>query len=253
MFYEFDGIENFRDLGGLTRPDGARVKQGVLLRSGHLGHASAEDIRRLADMGLALVVDMRDRRERARTPDRAVPGAENIWLPPVPDLEAVIPIKSTVPREVRQVFHEFYRLMSLHPAAIEAYAAFFQKLLASGGRPVLWHCSQGKDRTGVGAMLLLSALGFDRETAIEEYLLTNQFAQKQLEGMRLARASEEELALMGEVFPVFEVNARYYFDCILIEYGSMENYLELALGLGPGEIARLREYYLQEETSQCRN
>lgn len=245
MAYSFDSIENFRQLGGLTRPDGARIKDGVLLRSGHLGHASEADIAALADMGLSLVVDMRDRRERDRSPDRAVPGAENVWLPPVPDLEAVIPIKSTVPHEVHMVFHEFYRLLSLHPVAIDAYAAFFRKLLASEGRPVLWHCSQGKDRTGVGAMLLLSALGFDAETVIAEYMRTNEFARTQLEGMRLARASEEEIALMAEVFPVFEQNARYWFDCILIEYGSIQNYLELALGVGPDETVQLESYYLE--------
>ena len=74
---------------------------------------------------------------------------------------------------------------------------------------------------------------------------TNDFARTQLEGMRLARASEEELALMAEVFPVFEQNARYWFDCIFIEYGSVPNYLELALGVGPEDIARLERYYLE--------
>ena len=245
MAYSFDSIENFRQLGGLVREDGARVKDGVLLRSGHLGAASERDLAHLADMGLCLVIDMRDRHERERHPDRPVPGAENVWLPPVPDLEAVIPIKSTVPHEVRTVFHEFYRLLSLHPAAIDAYAAFFRKLLLAEGRPVLWHCTQGKDRTGVGAMLLLSALGFDQETVIGEYLRTNEFARTQLEGMRLARASEEEIALMAEVFPVFEANARYWFDCVRIEYGSVENYLEMALNLDPGDIARLEQYYLE--------
>ena len=94
-------------------------------------------------------------------------------------------------------------------------------------------------------MLLMSALGFDREAVIEEYLRTNQFAQKQLDGMRLARATEEELALMGEVFPVFERNALYYFDCIEIEYGSVQTYLEMALNVGPEQISRLEDWYLE--------
>lgn len=245
MFYTFDGVENVRDLGGLTRPDGAKIRENALFRTGHLGRASAADVKRLSDWGVKLVVDMRDRRERERSPDKEVPGAKNLWLPPVPDLEAVIPIKSTVPREVREVFHEFYRLLALHPDAIDAYEGFFRELLAAEGGTVLWHCTQGKDRTGVGAMLLLSALGFDSETVIDEYLLTNRFAAGQLEAMRLARATEEELALMGEVFPVFERSARYWFDCVTIEYGTVDNYLELALGVGPQERAKLEEYYLE--------
>ena len=245
MFLEFEGIENARDLGGLVRLDGAKLREGVLLRTGHLGRATEKDIERLQGMGVALIVDMRDCREREKTPDKAVPGARNIHLPPVPDLEKVIPIKSTVPSEVRAVFHEFYRLLGQYPDAIEAYRGFFRELLAAEGKPVLWHCTQGKDRTGVGTMLLLSALGFERETVIEEYLRTNQFAQKQLEAMRFARASEEELALMAEVFPVFEANAQYYFDCIQIEYGSVQNYLEMVLDVGPDEIEKLEDHYLE--------
>ncbi len=245
MFYSFDGVENVRDLGGLTRPDGARIRENVLFRTGHLGNASDADVKKLTDWGVQLIVDMRDRREREKHPDRDIPGAENVWLPPVPDLEAVIPIKSSVPHEVREVFHEFYRLLSLHPQAITAYEGFFRQLLASDGGPVLWHCTQGKDRTGVGTMLLLSALGFDRDTVVGEYMLTNQFAAGQLEAMRFARASQEELALMGEVFPVFERNALYYFDCLEMEYGSVEAYLELALGVGPDERAVLEEFYFE--------
>ena len=245
MFFDFDGIENARDLGGLERPDGARIREGMLLRTGHLGNASDGDIKCLADMGLGLIVDLRDNRERERRPDRAVPGAKNLHIPPVPDLEVYIPIKSQDPKEVREVFHEFYRLLSLHPIAIDAYGAFFRELLAAGGKPVLWHCTQGKDRTGVGAMLLMSALGFARETVIAEYMRTNLFAQKQMDGMRGHGASEAELALMAEVFPVYERNARFYFDCIEMEYGSIGNYLELALGVGPDEIAKLEEYYLE--------
>ena len=245
MDHAFESIENFRQLGGLTRPDGARIRDGVLLRSGHLGKATQADVAALADMGLALVIDMRDSHERQRHPDKDVPGAENVWLPPAPDLPAIIPFKAESPAQVRQVFHEFYRYLALHPDAIGAYDGFFRRLLASEGRPVLWHCTQGKDRTGVGAMLLLSALGFDQDAAIGEYLLTNLFAEKQLEAMRLARAGEEEIALMAEVFRVSEANARYWFDCVQLEYGSVQNYLEMALALDPEDIARLENFYLE--------
>ena len=243
MFFDFENIDNARDLSGLTRPDGARIREGMLLRTGHLGRASDGDIRRLSDMGLGLVVDMRDNRERERHPDRPVPGAKNIHIPPVPDLEVYIPIRSQDPLEVREVFHQFYRLLSLHPLAIDAYGAFFRELLAAEGKPVLWHCTQGKDRTGVGAALLMSALGFDRDAVIGEYLLTNQFAQKQMEA--LAGAPEAQIALMREVFYVYERNIRFYFDCVEMEYGSIGHYLELALSVGPDEIEKLEEYYLE--------
>ena len=245
MFYELEGVENVRELGGLARPDGRRVRERMLFRTGHLGNASAQAIQTLEQWGVSLVVDMRDERERRRSPDKTVAGAENVWLPPAADLKTLFSGFPNIPSEVHTAFHDFYRYLSLAPDAIEAYAGFFRRLIAAEGRPVLWHCTQGKDRTGVGTMLLLSALGFDRETVMEEYLLTNQFAARQMEGLRLARASEEEIALMGEIFPVFEENARHWFDCIDIEYGSVQTYLELALGVTPEDVAKLEDWYLE--------
>ena len=246
MFLEFDRIENVRDLGGLTRPDGARIREGHLLRTGHLGRATEADIKKLRELGVALVIDLRDKGEVDRTPDREGPGAKHFHLPALRDLWSLFPRMDTAtPRQTHQAFHEMYRYMALLPEAIDAYGMFFREILSAEGKPILFHCTQGKDRTGAGGMLLLSALGFDQETAIREYLLTNAFAQTQLDGLRLARASEEEIALMSEIFPVFEENARYYFDCIRIEYGSMEVYLELALGVNPEDIAKLEEYYLE--------
>ena len=246
MFFDFDGIENARQLGGLTRPDGARIREDRLIRTGHLGRATDGDIGRLAALGVARVIDLRDIRECRRDPDRDIPGAAYLHLPALPDLMKVLPpVVGATPKQAHEAFHAMYRILALFPESIDAYGAFFRELLAAEGKPVLWHCTQGKDRTGVGGMLLMSALGFDREAVIEEYLRTNIFAQKQLDELRLARASEEEIALLSEIFPVFETNARYYFECIEIEYGSLEAYLELALGLGPEDIARLEEYYLE--------
>ena len=246
MFYEFEGIENVRDLGGLTREDGTRIRENCLFRTGHLAQATDGDIRRLQEFGVACVIDFRDNREVRRTPDRDIPGATHLHLPALPDLSALFPaVETATPSQAHKAFHDMYRYLALSPEAIDAYGAFFRQLLGAEGKSVLWHCTQGKDRTGVGAMLLMSALGFDREASIEEYLRSNVFAAKQLDALRLARASEEEIALLSEVFPVFEENARYYFDCIQIEYGSLETYLEMALSLGPEEIERLKEYYLE--------
>ncbi len=251
MIYEFDGIDNARDLGGWERADGARIREGVLFRTGHLGNASEEDIKRLSDLHIHCIIDMRDHREREKYPDKRVPGSINCHLPPVPDLQVYIPIQSRVPEEVRKVFHDFYKLIALHPLAKEAYAAFFQKLLQSNGQPILWHCTQGKDRTGAAAMLVMSALGFERSSVIAEYLRTNLFAQKQLAQYREEGASAEDLALMEEVFPVYEKNGEFYLECIEEEYGTVEAYLRSEMGIGPAERKKLEKYYLVPRAGTC--
>lgn len=248
MFLTFEGIENVRDLGGLVRPGGARVKSGLLLRSGKLSGATDGDIRRLADMGLFAVVDFRDKAERDRDPDREVPGAACYCLPALPDLSALFDSpedEGFTAAQAHRDFRELYRYLALSPEAHEAYTRFFRILLASEGRPVLWHCTQGKDRTGVAAMLLLTALGFEEDAAVEEYLLTNDYMGKRLEAYAASGVSEAQAALAREVLLVFRENARFYLDCLQIEYGSVMNFVELALGIGPDEAETLERYYLE--------
>ena len=246
MFLEFERIENVRDMGGLTRLDGKLIREGRLYRTGHLHHATKSDIRRLEALGVACVVDFRDYGEVRRSPDADIPGAKYLHLPALPPLDSLFPPYGTAtPKQAHEAFTSLYRYLGLSPEAMEAYTAFFRELLALEGQPVIFHCTQGKDRTGVAAILLMSALGFERETVIEEYMRTNQFMQGVLDGMIRTRVSEDEMAVAREVFWVFEENVRYYFHCIEVEYGSMETYLELALNLGPEEIERLKEYYLE--------
>ena len=246
MFLEFERIENVRDLGGLTRLDGKRVREGRLYRTGHLHHATDHDIQRLEQLGVACVIDFRDYGEVRRSPDKDIPGAKHLHLPALPALRTLFPpVETATPKQARDAFYNMYRYLGLSPESMEAYTAFFQELLALEGKPVIFHCTQGKDRTGVAAMLLMSALGFDREAVIAEYMRTNQFMQGILDGMVRARVSEDEMAVAREVFWVFEENVRYYFHCIEVEYSSIETYLEMVLNLGPEEIEKLQEYYLE--------
>lgn len=247
MFIEFEGIENVRDLGGIARPDGRRIRDGLLLRAGRLENATDADIRRLRDMGLSAVIDFRDEGELLHAPDREVPGAAYHHLRALPDLSANFkPIESGdySAQGIHDDFRRIYNYLALSPEAQEAYTAFFRILLASEGRPILWHCTQGKDRTGVAALLLLTALGVDEETVEMEYMLTNDFTQGILDSFAAMEKPPFSPEVAREVFLVFRENLRYYRSCVELEYGSVMSYLELALGIGPREIEKLELYYL---------
>ncbi len=248
MFLDFEGIENVRDLGGLMRTDGARIRPGLLLRAGRLGKATDSDIRRLADMGLAAIIDFRDPNEVLRAPDRTVPGAAYHNLPALPDLSKTFkPANdpSYTAAEVHDDFRRIYRYMAQTNEAIEAYAAFFRILLGAGGKPVLWHCTQGKDRTGVAALLLLTALGIDEETILRDYLLTNEFTQGILDSFAAMENPPFDTEMAREVFLVYGDNLKLYRKCVELEYGSIMNYIELALGVDPDEIELLERWYLE--------
>jgi len=249
MFMEFQGIENARQLGGLTREDGARIRQNVLLRTGMLEKATDEDVRRLEELGLAHIIDFRDIREVEEHPDRPVSGAEHHHFAALGNLQTLFKKRPDDPtmtaRELHHDFTQLYRFLAQSPESQNAYENFFRVLLESGGRPVLWHCTQGKDRTGIAGILLLIALGFGEEQALEEFMLTNRFAQTQLDAMIARGALSERCEFMKEIFFVFYENARFFLDCLQLEYGNVHNYLELVLGVGPKEIETLEKYYLE--------
>ena len=249
MFLEFEGIDNVRDPGGMIRTDGARIRSGCLLRTARLENATPADIARLQNMGLCAVFDFRDPGEIQRAPDKSVPGADYYSLPALPSDGGPLGKPGDGNYTAQQCHEDFryiYRLLAQSSQAINTYKEFFRLLLEKRGRLVLWHCTQGKDRTGIAMMLVLSALGFDEEQILDEFMLTNQFTLPQLEKL-LAEKNPPDADILREVFTVWRENAQLYLQTVKEDYGSVMAFLESALGVGPAEIRKLEEYYLERE------
>lgn len=184
MELAFDGILNARDLGGIkVKDDGAerRVKKGLLLRTGELARISPEDRAKLSALGVKTVVDFRSAAERDAAPDPAV-GAKNFHWPidagslmRVPDLRRPETADSGV--SAADEMHKLYRL--LPDEAAWPYRRLFDLLADPANAPVIFHCTAGKDRTGLASALLLHALGAGREAVVADYLASNgQLAPK---------------------------------------------------------------------------
>ena len=113
----------------------------------------------------------------------------------------------------------------------------------------MFHCTQGKDRTGCAAMLLLFALGAGEETVMEDFLLTNEFnaalIAEERQYLKENGVSEAELdvfmATMDQVFPAFLENAIAW---MTETYGSPLGYITQALGVTEDEITALRDKFL---------
>ena len=131
-----------------------------------------------------------------------------------------------------------------------AYSDFFRILLsADPDRAVLWHCTSGKDRTGLAAMLLMTALGVDEETIIEDYLLTNTYNAESISAVRAVmeeRGYEEDFIKQAVI--VFDaVDESYMRNAIAWlkkEYGSVSGYIRDAMSISDAEIDSLKEKYL---------
>lgn len=234
--HALEGASNFRDLGGYPAADGRRVRWGRVYRSAHLGALSDADIARLHGLGVKRVVDFRGVQERAATPNRW-PEAAQLPLTIEPTvaqrLQSLAEAGSSITAPVvQQLMCELYAMLVEEQAA--RFAALFEALL-EGDEALVFHCTAGKDRTGVAAALLLSALGVPRAVVEADYLLTNQHYRRP--ALPATETPPEVLEVLWTVQPAFLHTALARIDA---RPGGMDGYLRTQLGLTPAAQAHLR-------------
>ncbi|MEF2575834.1 MAG: alpha/beta fold hydrolase [Eisenbergiella sp.] len=261
------GIENARQLGGYETADGRHVKRDVLLRTARLSDAPSEELAALKDIyHLGVVVDFRTLAEREGAPDPEIDGVDNIVLDVLDEssrtgagaaIAGIYENSSAEPAEVMLnvirsgcVSERMYADMAFNSAVEKGFRDFFRILLKNGGqKAVLWHCSGGKDRTGAAAVLLLLALGVNRETVLKDFELTNEFLREKIAYME-SRAAEltddpEEIAWVKDLTGVNRKYMEKLLDTLEEKYGSQDRYLTEGLGLDRTELEQLREMYLE--------
>ncbi|MGI4871771.1 MAG: tyrosine-protein phosphatase [Janthinobacterium lividum] len=245
---QLEGGSNFRDLGGYPAAGGKHVKWGHIYRSADISKLTDSDLRALQSRHVALVCDLRGPQEYAQAPDRLPAGAKRLELPA--GSEKIDPRllsggAKTLNRD--SLMRAVYTNISFFPAK---YKPMFDELLAlPGDEALLFHCTAGKDRTGIGAALVLSALGVDRKTILKDYAATDVYWQagreQSLQRMTQAGMSAQTVAAMR---PMLAANPAYLastFATIDKQYGSMDQYLVQGMGLTPQQLATLRAKYLQ--------
>ena len=255
-------VINARELGGYRLPGGGVIKRGLLLRGGALNELSLSDERKFVDtFRLAKVFDFRTSMEVKACPDRQVPGAVNIWMPAFNEASQAME-EMSLPQEayrdlgnwlvvnahhhkVQEVAKMMYSGMAMDEFTQMQYAGFLQNIVNTGEGAVYWHCSQGKDRTGFAAAVLLAALGADRSLIMKDYIISNEFYFNEVSHFCSLVGTEEE----KEVIKTFVgVNPRYFemaLDMIDSRYGSLMGYLTGPLCLSDEDMAILRQRYIQ--------
>ncbi len=261
----FDNIINARDLGGMLGAEGKRVRSGRLLRTAHLHDATDNDITRLQnEYRLRRIFDFRSLGEAQFLPDREIEGCIHHLLPTIDMSEErttgkAIPQEAFLDLETHIVGYSFYpevqeMAADMYPSLIRSeysqlqYATFLRLIIETEDGGVLWHCFQGKDRTGWGAAFLLSALGVKRDAIIADFDLSNM-AYTEVVG-RLCKAVDErgggenEKEVIRAFMGVSTNNFRRTLNLIDREYGSMHQYLKEQLFLQDNDIKLLRKRYL---------
>ena len=253
------GQPNFRDLGGYEASDGRTVKWGLVFRSGELSQLSEEDVETLGVLGIRSVVDLRSPQEVSARGDGRLPRGATLFPMPIAsgDMFAkLIPmfLKGDFSEVPPDLLDQVNRILVRD--FTEQYGGLLRTLSDPRNRPLVFHCTQGKDRAGFGAAMILSALGVAWETVLEDYLLSNQFRKAENEKMlgmiRAFAASRggpegEEIALSrveGLMF-VKEQSLQAAHREIVERHGSVAGFLTEGLGCSAEGLARLRDELLE--------
>ena len=233
-----EGASNLRDLGGWLVAGGRRVRPGLVFRSATLARLTEADQGQVAALGLRTVCDFRGAKESTQAPSRLPPGAARGALPIEPSVGAslrdLLAREASTGEDVVLLLGRAYHAYGT--TWLPAYRRLFELLLGPGRLPLLFHCSAGKDRTGMGAALLLLALGATRETAIADYVATDRLWRRDY---ALPAGTPKPLAeaLYGTHPHLLEEAL----EAAIRPYGTLEDLLEYGLGLTPARLAALRE------------
>jgi protein-tyrosine phosphatase len=257
--FRLQGAPNARDLGGLTGADGRRVRPGALLRAPALARLTEADVERLRHAGLVAVIDMRDRSEiDPQRPDRLPAGPEVIHIPIFEaDHDVFAFVAAILHRQTVQVephvgdpvsaMRGVYRWLVSSPVARTGFARAVRVVAAAAGRPVLYHCSAGKDRTGWLSVILLTVLGVGPDAIAADYLRTNADAREVIEKAAAAVSRRWDLDPV-RVAPLLAVAPEYLaagYEEVERAYGTFDEYLSRGLGLDEPLLRDLRASLLE--------
>lgn len=247
-------IRNFRDISGYVSRDGKVMKKNMIFRGGALEHMTRDEADYFENtLGIRHILDFRDGKEAEMAKDYQFPVAvyEQISALQVKehdengfDFERIMKtgLDASQFQFILAYLKEGYQTMPFHNPA---YRRLFALLLENDGN-IYFHCTAGKDRTGVAGFLIMMALGMEEEDAVKEYLLSNQYLKQ--EGLALARQLNIPVELQRMCAPLLGVQEEYIrlsIDAIRSKYGDYDTFFANEYKLGRAERERLIEIYCE--------
>ena len=246
------GNYNFRDVGGVAGLDGRRVRTGLVYRSDHMNELTDADLQAVEALGLRTIHDFRLDSEVERQPSRLLATSTvEVIRRPTGDVDgdaSVVDIVRDIltgqrPVPAADFWDENYVVILTHGQ--KAFAGMIASLAAPGGLPTMYHCTGGKDRTGLSSAILHELLGVADDDIADDFLLTNLF-RTPFRVQALRPGLEAAGVDVASTVPIIGV-CRSALDRARTElqttYGGAEGYL-LAGGLDPAVPEQLRQLLL---------
>jgi len=251
-------VPNLRDVGGLATADGRPVRIGLLFRSAALDGLGVADEAAFARLGVRTIFDFRTDAERAERPDRVPAGVTHIVADVLEEMAGNKPgqIMETMrnPATARQAFGDGkgvamfvdqYRNFVRLDSARRAFGRAFGSVIDERSRPVLIHCTGGKDRTGWAAAALQLMLGVSAELVMADYLASNEHLRPGFESYFADfEASGGDPEVLGSFLWVRPEYLEAALDEMRRSYATVEGYFAVGLGLGDQGLDDLRAAFL---------
>lgn len=270
-FLYIPGTFNTRDLGllPLTSPsspnseDGQQpqpqrkvggIRPGLVYRSGGFfpngGFDDAAKTLLVKQLGIRKIFDIRSVREHASAPDPEIPGVKGVWIGEgAMEREATVDLKNFVEGKGERGYVKMY--MDVLAGYKSVIGALLRSLLEDSGKeggegpePILFHCTAGRDRTGVVAGLLLSLAGVSEEDVEMDWMLSRigtEMAREQLLGfaMKGAGVDSVEAPGFGNLVSLRRECWGAFVEEVKRVYGGWEGYVRGELGFKEEEVERI--------------
>ncbi|MCR4562795.1 MAG: tyrosine-protein phosphatase [Bacilli bacterium] len=251
-----EGVKNFRSLhsAGKNRK-GKKVIKDRFYRSAaldHLPQESFEDF--LNKYKIRRIIDLRTDLEVTEKPDPSIKGVEYYHIPVMQETNNGVARneeKKSIAERVAGYLEleETYAKLGTEEYPLQQLGKAVRLCLDLDEGAVLWHCSAGKDRTGIIAYLLLKMLDFNMKEIYKDYLLTNTGARRYAWRLRFEtffKYGDRKLA--RKVWRTFIARKKYldaFAEAIEKSCGSLENFYEIYCGYGRKDFAEFRKKLLK--------
>lgn len=248
---ELEGAANFRDIGGYPTRGHRRVRWRSIFRSGHLASLTENDLQVLKELGIQTICDFRSTEEITRQPNRLPENSslEYLHLPIVNSaMEPTEAVKRILNNDTSWFTPDF--MVNAYIEKIDAFPDtwhhLFEHLAQRRSRPLLFHCTAGKDRTGVCAALILLILGVSERWVIHDHALSNIYNAGQIQQIqdKLRKAGIDPEKLM-DYMTAPETAITAVIEHLKKEYGSARGYLIRKAHVKATWIEKLQEEMLE--------
>jgi len=247
-------VNNFRTVGNIKNTEGKTLKEGKLYRSGHLHQLKNNSFKELEKLGIKEIIDLRNKKEIADKPDHLPENTTYKNYSAFEDQgDQLSQAKKLVLKGKVNGSDADKRMLDFYKDYVTENPEIIKEIITEileSDQPVLYHCTAGKDRTGIITALILTILKFDKETIYNDYLLSNNFRKKLIQ-KRLNLAHRLHFIYPKMDIKVLEklswIESDYLdaaFDEINKKYGSTDVYIQQVLGISENK----RQQYIQKFT-----